>query len=515
MARSKPQTNITINYGVVNPTNAADTLSPVFVAPRYAVHGVDYKDGLLVNSLGSAIVYNGEALTAGYAWPDRKESESLVDYTGATLVMSAPVVRVGTSASGNASGLLFTATSGAVVGRKDNVNFYTLSGVASAAAPVAGANTVLAGGYQLRPGDQLIYTSGGTVKDSAYVTQVERGTTAPVAQLAANTIPTSGATVALDASNFTGNETTVYTLTVQSATSGALTAWVANTAGDLGWNPQQVVFSGGVATDIGNYGLKATATIVDASEVTSGSVALIQVTPSGVGELTRAVVNKDLTDWPTAVAEGETVFVKTANLITGTAQVTDTSWEASASGITEIKANAQVVYGKTYFPVLYCDAIYANYRELLQSDVNALYAGSISNILDWVGPLTPENPLGMCYAAGVNSGADNFYLVAVSDDTDEAYATAMQAAGKVERAYALIPIRQTPAVITAAEGIVAKYSDKSVAQFKRLWLYSQVPQNAPALTDENGNAVNVLASIDANGELTLTQTTHCGKHLDS
>jgi hypothetical protein len=136
----------------------------------------------------------------------------------------------------------------------------------------------------------------------------------------------------------------------------------------------------------------------------------------------------------------------------------------------------------------------------LADEANTLHAGSAAALRLWAGPAIPENPIGMVLAAGAASGATNFYLMSVEDDTDEAYKKALTAAAKIEAAYALVPLRQTPDVIAEAQALLAYYCDPSISQVKRLWVYSQVEQREAIL--ESTPTTPVMATL-VGGTLTL------------
>lgn len=475
MARSKPHTNFYINYGPVTPTGNADALIPIFIAPRYGLHGSAYGDGKLET------VYSGATISA--AWPDR-DANSVVDLAAAEVVFDNPTVAIG-----NASNAPITS----VTASASVSNFYnsvTFSGA------VAGSGSILFGGYQLRPGDKIELTSGTDSVVYGVNNVIVTGGTATPDVTSANI--GSGITGTASATSSYDNETKlVYAIYPTSAGASSMATRVVNIAGDPGFPPQSSIdFTSGSAVTIGDMGLAVTFTGDDFTAVGTSGVFLASLTPPSETAYNTAVLDNSV---ESAYRTGATARIYTNNIVSGAAKV-DAHYVNVAADSVSISSGAKVAYNNNNYEVVECSDIYTDYRALLQDDVGEVTTGARSDIATWAGKINPDNPLGMCYGAAANAGTPDFFLLPVAEDTDEAYIEALQIAGKLEAAYALFPLRQTPAVIAAAKNVVAKYSAPSIAQLKRLWLYSQDEQMSEIKLVE---ADTPMASITDDGVLNL------------
>ena len=490
MASPAPKTNFYVNYGAVQTAVNTDALSPVFIAPRYAIHSSAYANAELVDSDSVSINYSGAAIS-GLQWP--AYSGGIVDTAGAQLIATNAAVILG---SGNtAAGIPVTVGSSTLGGANTLIDFGS-GGI------IQGANTILTLGYQLQAGDRLQISSGGSSVTTTVVA-VEQSTSAATCQVTSS-IATSGAAVfSGDMTRFSGQTDAVYLLTVTEVTSSGLTANIVGVAGDTGYSDTGVVFApAGDAVEIGNYHLDLTLSSLGDAAAANQSYQIYCAT-QGVGAYTRAVVAT-----PVNLVAG-TAQIITGNLVTSPTPVAESGWSCNSSVI-NILAEASVVFTDVSLKLAQCGPLYVNYRELISEGANQLISGNTATLTAFAGPAVPENPLGMLLAAGAKSGVVDFYLMSVSADTDEAYETALTAAAKVESVYALFPLRQTDAVIAKAQELVAYYSGAAVAQVKRLWLYSQVQQLTPIL--ESTVNTPVLAKVSGN-VLTLSSGSFDGVAL--
>lgn len=370
--RSKPQTSFYLNYGAVTPTNNADSLTPVFIAPRYVVHADAY------DNADTGIIYAGAEVTVDYPedylTTTGLSSGAIIDSSAehVKVLITNPVVKLG--AKGNV-----TSTVSCESSTVDSGGNLTL--IFSGGAVTANADTVFFGNYNLQDGDILV-NSNGTAKP---VISCSQGSGADVVNM--------------------------------------------------------VYLSGSMS-------------------VTGG------------------------------------VLVQTSNFIAGGVELTGSSYEPGSAGVLVSSGATWKFNSSTNIPVV-SGGIQVNYRELLTEGANEVMDASAAEITDWVGALDPENPLGMCYNAGIQTGYNNFYLVATTSDSDADYNAALDAAGKVEAAYALFPWKQDDIIINHAKAIVTHYSDPKIAQMKRLWIYSQLPkgamtnsQYAKAIADEAKSYAN-------------------------
>ena len=457
MARSKPQTTFTITYGGVNQNTAPDSLTPVFIAPRYDIHAAEYDNATFADSTGNT-VYSGAVMSGAYP---KQTSGAILDSASVSAYILNPTVNLGDS-----NGAVFSGT------------VETSGGAIVFTSAVAGQNSFLQGGYNLQKGDKLI--SGTAVYN---VTSVAQATT----QAAATITSTTG--VGSWSASYTGNVPAVYVLTAISSAAAGGTATMMATAvnGDLSYQNQQVSFGSHGTAVVGNLGLVVSRV---ASATSSGASLIINCVPGGTGIYNSVFVDASL-------ASGAITGLKaqTANFITGSALISPADVTAGVDGAT-IAASANCVYGsKTY--AIASGNVELDYRELLTEDANELQAASAPGIEEWVGPMVPENPIGMAYNAAVQTGYNNFYLCAAEDTTEAAINKAMTAAAKIEDAYSLVPLIQTPSTISTMQALIAKYSDKKVAQVKRGWVFSQLQKESALLTTVGTINGTTISGLDA------------------
>ena len=491
MAQPAPRTNFYVNYGEVTTTGNTDVLAPVFIAPRYEIHDSIYNDNRLVTSGGELITYSGASITQAIPWPSYEGGK--IDLTTTKLYAEGATVVLG---NGGTSKTDTAAISGVTIISSSIVDF-------GSGAAIAGADTILTLGYSLRVGDSLRLSSGSAAPVDAQVIGLERETLAGACEIKP-AVSGGAATFAHNMSSFTGHTDTVYLMTVtnitvpedMTLTSGAIiSARVGGIQGDTDYTSAVSFIAGGSATTIGNYHLELSLTDAGVSSIDSANVAYqIYCSPSGTGSITKAEIATQIAFTP------DTVEVLTKNLVTTPQALTADSWEADAEDGLAIKADAKMRYLGATLKIAACNDFRIYYRELLADEANVLHAGSEVALGKRAGPAVPENPLGMVLAAGAKSGATNFYLMSVEDDTDEAYGKALTSAARIESVYALLPLRQTEEVIARAEALLNYYSASAIAQVKRLWLYNQIEPRKAVL--ESTAQDPVMATVTS-GSLVL------------
>ena len=471
---SKPQTNFYIKYGPVTNTSAADSLAPVFIAPRYAIHNSAYGNAL-ASASGSTVPaeYSGDSLQL--TWPAVAEN-SIIDTATAAVIFDNPTVKLGS----NGAAITFTSAGTSVL---------------SASGPVAGANTEIDGGYSIMPGDQ-IYLTGGTSSGFFSVVSVGQQEVAKsggiVAVDSAAVVATSAA---VNYTNFTGSSDVIYNVNAQVISSGAIVqADVLALQGDPGYS-RTLQFPTGTAVSVGNYG--ATLTFTGILGAGSGGVYTLSCTaPAASGGYTKLYLGASIAGYTNPSG---TVY--TSRFVTGQALVANADWQANSDG-PFISSGAQVVVDNIAYPVASCGAIYVEYKELLKDDAYTLHSAQTEGITSWVGPVAEGNPLGLAYDAGIQTGYTNFYLMSVGEETDDAYDRAIRAAAKNELVYSLVPLRQTTGTLSSARGVIAYYSDPSISQVKRLWVYNQVPRDS-VVDLATAEKKEVYITVDSTGTLTL------------
>lgn len=473
MASPAPQTNFYVNYGAVTTAVNADVLAPVFIAPRYAIHNSGYGNAELVDSNGNLVTYSGAEITTAQPYPS--SSGGQVDTATAQLLANGATVIIGNGGTSK-TGVTPLTLSGAIV-----------SGAVTFNEAVAGADTELTLGYKLRQGDALLFSSGA-VTDSATVTAVRQAVTPANCEI--TKAGTSGAVLSGGMVGFSATTDVVYLAAVTSAGESTLNARITGIVGDTGYAEDVSITSGGSAS-VGNYGLEVEWTSGAAVADVSYQIYCTAGGASGGYMIAEIDSTPDFTP--------ESASVVTSNLVTGLAPVVESDCTLDAEGV-KIAANAKIEYLDAQLEIASCGEFFVNYRELLTENANELISGSVDTVKAFAGPAVPENPLGMLYAAGTKSGTLNFYLMSVEDDTDEAYNKALTAAAANEAVYALYPLRQTDEVINHALELIHYYSDPSISQVKRLWLYNQLEQRKAVM--ESTSTSPVFGSVQG-GVLTL------------
>ena len=507
----KPTTRFVVSYGNLDVSTAEQMLAPVFIAPRYDLHKAEagFSDALLraynsdgveiTNAAGESLIYDKYAkeslcsLAEGSTirWAAKREG-SIVDLTSAVMLAKSPVLAINEAP--------ISATVDAVAANTidlGNINIVEFIPTVTSAvvggeevSGIKGALSAILRGVAITPGDVVAVTSEagttfGTIVDIEPTYADENGVSViDAATGAASTV------VAVDAGSMTSESAVSYQ--VQFIADNSAKAAITTLNGD----DDMFLGTFTLAQDaafVGNLGIKLA--VSDATSIKAGDTFIVTATPKPIVRY-----NKIQLDIPMNVGESVQVVLGTQKLTPTFVELSAHNWNANDSEITVAKdANVAVTPNLT-MDILQAE-LYMNYRELITDDALTLVSSRTNNIVDYVGVAHPDNPMGMMYACASRVDGAFFYMLSVDDNSDDAYARALEYVAKFENVYSFVPFKQSAAVRSAAMAEINKYSNPEVAQYKRLWV-------APISTQEqkvypvSDNMPTALCKM-ANGTLTL------------
>ena len=478
----KPTTGFYVNYGEATAAVVTSSLAPVLIAPRYKLHKMDagFADARLVEVDAAGVAVNTDSPTYPLIdnnnilpWPGRTDDSSIVDITSAKLF------------AGNCSVVLNNdAMSGAV--RANATNCLVMAeGVQLGGA--AGLSKQLRG-HEVLAGDIVALTSGtSTVYASVVDVQPDKATGYTLTESKVILASDAGSVedITVDVSAFTGDADCSYLIKVKDAQG---TVEISSLSGDAGYlrNPE---ITGTIA--LGSFGAT-----VKINTVTNGGSYIVRITAQTVNML-----NAVYLDCAVEAGTYTDIYFASARIAPGSVAIPAAYWELNEAGI-RVTNDIQISIGSMQYK-LHSAELYLDYRELLVEDSLELRTNQISNIAEWVGPVHPDNPMGMMYAAASQAGGALIYLVATDGDTEEATVKAINYAGQYESAYAVIPYMQTPVTQAAVIAVLNKYAIPTVAQFKHAWFCTTSGSETTVYAEEEGEALLGDIKLKAN-KLTLT-----------
>lgn len=478
-SNARPRTKITQTYGPIGTVSERRALSPVLIAPRYAIHGVGdgYEDG----SIGTYDAVNNTLKNV--AWPARAEN-SVIDIDSATLFVSDPLLKV------NNEPLMATSSTTAPNQLKFTKPVQSENGYNRA--------TEL-GGYDVREGDTLQIAKVGGTSITALVVdvQAERTAATVTATEYENGNTGTGAAPETTGSDFNGSNDITYLLEVTSVNgSSSLTARVIALAGTT--YQASVTFTAGVATVIDAFGVKLTFSTITSTAYKVNDRFKITCTASKAGAVNIVMINTALESTHTTGEQLE-VSVCSRNVAVGDVSVGESMWSATSGGIA-VEDTLYVSVGESRYMLMEGD-MYVAYREQLLDDALEVIDARSDYAAEFAGLAVPENPMGMWYSLARNAGGTSFYMMSVADDTDAGYERAIALAGKYEELYALVCFRQTAATQAAVRAVIDKYATPEIAQFKRGW-FTPLTTQVNTYYEENEDHSIILGTI-ADNTLTL------------
>lgn len=490
-SNARPRTRITQTYGPIGTIADRRALSPVLIAPRYAVHGVG--DGYADGSIGTYDVTNNEL--KNIPWP-ANAGNSLIDVDSATLYVSNALLKV------NKTPLTASSTKAAPNKLTFKQAVQTENGV---------TRDPELGGYDVREGDMLYIAKTGSDTVTATVVDVQ------AQRKAANVSSTvygsdntgTGAAPAKTGSVFTGSNDITYLLEIVSvnggtgssssgSAGGTLTARVIALAGAT--YQATVTFIAGEATAIDAYGVKLTFASITSTAYKVNDRFQISCTAARDDAVNIVMINKEL---PETHLTGELeISVCSRNVAVGDVSVGESMWHATTSNIT-IEDSVYVSVGESRYMLMEGD-MYVAYREQLLDESLEVIDARSEYAAEFAGLAVPENPMGMWYRLALTAGGTAFYMMSVAEDTDAGYERAVALAGKYEELYAIVCFRQTAAVQAAVSAVIGKYAAPEIAQFKRGW-FTPLTTQVSTYYEKNDDGSIILGTIH-DSELTLEPT---------
>lgn len=487
-SNARPRTRITQTYGPIGTIADRRALSPVLIAPRYAVHGVG--DGYADGSLGTYDVTNNEL--KNIPWP-ASAGNSLIDVDSATLYVSNALLKV------NETPLTASSTEDAPNKLVFDQAVQTENGVTRAPE---------LGGYDVREGDTLYIAKTGSETVTATVVDVQAQQTAANVSAAVygsdNT--GTGTAPATTGSVFTGSNDITYLLEIVSVNGGTGSSGSGSAGGTLSARvialagatyQATIAFTAGEATAIDAYGVKLTFASITSTAYKVNDRFQISCTAAKDGAVNIVMINTEL---PSTHLDGDLeVSVCSRNVAVSDVAVGESMWHATTSNIT-IEDSIYVAVGESRYMLMEGD-MYVAYREQLLDESLEVIDARSEYAAEFAGLAVPENPMGMWYRLALTAGGTAFYMMSVAEDTDAGYERAVALAGKYEELYAIVCFRQTAAVQAAVSAVIDKYAAPEIAQFKRGW-FTPLTTQVSTYYEKNDDGSIILGTIH-DSELTL------------
>lgn len=484
-----PRSSFELQFGVLGTTDQSRGLLPAFIAPRYAVHGTD---GVTESADNGYIGTYGEATGDVITWPGRAEADSTVDTAKAAVYAPTPIVTV------NQEALSATTESTAL----NKLTFEE-----TVAAGNGEVVDVKLNGYSVVAGDKLKITKGGSDERVVTVVDVQASLEPAVVGTAEELTSNTGSGTLTTSGTFIGSEECIYLVRVAeisedtevSGASGASGAAgtdissikfeVTAIGGEVGYSAMLTFTEASVAQNIGNYGAKMAVDTMTGFALNDSYV--ITCSPSQAGARNIVYVNATLdAGWASQDLE---VFVESGNVIGTSVELSKAYVSATATGV-QLMEGAYVQFGGVSYALTADTKLFVSYRELLKSDTYKLLDVRTSGTADWVGQIVPDNPLGMMYGVANSIAPESFYLMAVPDSSDESYQTALEYIGTFEEVFAPIPYDQSKVIQSTLVGIVNKYSDPYIAQYKKAWL-TALTEESSVVYEKTSNGMPLLGTV--------------------
>lgn len=484
-----PRSSFELQFGVLDAMDQSRGLLPAFIAPRYAVHGTD---GVTESADNGYIGTYGEASGAVVTWPGRAEADSTVDTAKAAVYAPAPVVTV------NHEALSATTESTAL----NKLTFEE-----TVAAGNGETVDVKLNGYSVVAGDKLKITKGGSGERVVTVVDVQASLDPAVVGNAEELTSNTGSGTLTTSGTFIGTEECIYLVRVAeiseetevsgaSGASGAAGADISSIkfevtaiGGEVGYSATLTFTQASVAQNIGNYGAKMAVDAMTGFALNDSYV--ITCSPSQAGARNIVYVNATLdAGWASQDLE---VFVESGNVIGTSVEIAKAYVNTTATGV-QMMEGAYVQFGGVSYALTADTKLFVSYRELLKSDTYKLLDVRTTGTADWVGQIVPDNPLGMMYGVANSIAPGSFYLMAVPDSSDESYQTALEYIGTFEEVFAPIPYDQNKVIQSTLVGIVNKYSDPYIAQYKKAWL-TALTEESSVVYEKTSNGMPLLGTV--------------------
>lgn len=480
----KPTTRFTITYGDLPVESTGGSLTPVIVAPRYAVHKPI--EGYAGSDLGLYDI-NGAEATASYTFPDyyggKIDSDSCKLYAKNALVV-------------------ISEEDEAITGALDAANPNCINTSSTVKSIGTSATTGLSG-YSILSGDKVKVTVGSVSKVGTVI-DVLPTYEAPVPEVVALTSNTGTADLSgLELSAGSVLTDVVYLAKLVSIDTDNYKFEIRAIAGDSGYYVVKTV-KAGEELSIGNAAIKCTLTTEILSAMAVNDSFIFKAFVERVKSFDKVYVNVDLSELITgeeASATAELEFYKAFGA--GAISINTSYWDITDVGI-NVPATVFISNANKQYRLAEADLM-LEYRELIADDANTMVSTSGAIASEFAGVFDPMNPMGFAYtvfsAVASGLGGAAAFMIAVDEDSDAGYRRAIERAGRYEAAYGIVPLRRTEAVDAFVKETINKYSRPEVAQFKCGWLTSKVKQESIVL-DVDDNGVAIIGAI-ADNKLTI------------
>lgn len=473
----KPTTSFYVNYGELTPGVAQRALAPCLIAPRYKLHRTT---GGFNGTFVTQFPLDSELIGTVLPWPDKQEEGSVVDTDSVQVAARNVWLKLNNEAM---AGTVDSVSTNCVI-LNDSVKY--LEGL-TGLAPELGA-------VEIFPGDRIKLTTtvaeGTQTVIDAEVVDIQPTMSDPEINIVATADGIDSESL-VAGGEFIGSTAVSYLVTVISVSDTAASVEVTALLGDNGYF-NKLELNADSETVVGEFGLTLK---LGATSPAAGNSFILSASPAKAAKFNKVFVSADIENAGASVS----VDFSTRRLSPTETILTTSAWDLAAGGIT-LSDNIMVAVGGKRYNVTAAD-IHVTYRELLTEDVMELRSNQTANIADWVGPIDPDNPMGMMYAAAAQV-ADAFFYVMASNDTEESVIQCVNYVAQFEPVYASIPYMQTPRTQNAVAAMIQKYSDPLIAQFKHGWFCTTKSKNADVYS-ANVDGAALVGSISAKGELTL------------
>ena len=302
---------------------------------------------------------------------------------------------------------------------------------------------------------------------------------------------------------YTGSTDTTYLVKITSGgTVGTDTiTFSVSTADGSDGSYTDVPVTGAGTYSAGNYGV--TFAVTAAAQYVTGDIWSILVTAEAEGPIRTLI----LADMLTGATTSDTLTVILG--LTDTIELDKEEWTASA---TQIVVGAGAEYLGTYlgvtqtFDILAGDS-YIDYRELLiDSTTEVGILSALSDVVDTLGPVHPDNPLAlMVYAALNESDGTPVYYIGVASDDANGYSDACEKLTEVSEVYGLVPYNTSNTVGDVVHAHVTDMAAPDVAMFRKCWIGIDTARTAAYYTATGAGAI--LAAKVSGTTLTSTNAT--------
>lgn len=464
----KPQTTFVVSYGTLGETVAQEMLTPVLIAPRYAIH--DQYDEK--NTLGKFFVGS----KPGVKWPNL-EKDAKVDMTSGELFVKNAVIKL------NKTAIAAESITGNVIKLADvkGTDFSVKSGC------TADLYSALEG-VEVMVGDRVIVGSGTELEEAEIVDiRPEYKNVVPSVVPSSNN-QCAADVITADASKFTAKKPASYL--VKFLEDGSARAEISALTGDGRYRTTETI---GTATTVGTFGLVIAVTD-KVSTIKAEDSFIVTASPKAVSAYNEIIVNESLS------ATGGSVYFATSRLSQEYTALSTAAWAATPDEIT-VAETAVVTVGSTTRELVGGELRIA-YRALLTDNALQLVSCVKEDIATFAGVVHPNNPFGMMYGCASRVNGGFFYMVPVAEDTEDAYLEAIEYVGTFEYLYAPITAMQTAAIQAATDAMIARYSTKEIAKYKKTW-FAPLSTRTSVVYGETVDGDALVGSVDDNGSLKL------------